>query len=28
VFGLDELISEAFEDGRVYGSVRAANPFR
>jgi predicted nucleic acid-binding protein len=28
VFGLDELLSEDFEDGRVYGSVRVVNPFR
>ncbi len=26
-YGLSELISEDFEDGRLYGSVRATNPF-
>ena len=26
-FGLDELFSEDFEDGRLYGSVRVRNPF-
>lgn len=26
-YGLAELISEDFEDGRLYGSVRAVNPF-
>jgi predicted nucleic acid-binding protein len=26
-FGLGELISEDFEDGRMYGSVRVTNPF-
>ena len=27
VFGLTELISEHFQNGRLYGSVRAVNPF-
>jgi predicted nucleic acid-binding protein len=27
-FGVDELISEDFQDGRLYGTVRVANPFR
>lgn len=27
VFGLDELISEDFQDRRLYGSVRVVNPF-
>jgi predicted nucleic acid-binding protein len=27
VFGLSEIISEDFEHGRHYGSVRSANPF-
>ena len=27
VFGLPELISEDFQDGRMYGSVRVSNPF-
>lgn len=27
-YGLAELISEDFEDGRLYGTVRAVNPFR
>jgi len=27
-YGLSELISEDFEPGRLYGSVRAVNPFR
>lgn len=27
VFGLDELISEDFQAGRLYGSVRVTNPF-
>lgn len=27
-YGLDELASEDFEHGRLYGSVRAVNPFR
>jgi predicted nucleic acid-binding protein len=27
VFGLDELLSEDFQDGRLYGRVRARNPF-
>jgi predicted nucleic acid-binding protein len=26
-YGLDELISEDFQHGRVYGSVRVRNPF-
>ncbi len=26
-YGLDELLSEDFQDGRLYGSVRARNPF-
>jgi predicted nucleic acid-binding protein len=26
-FGLDELWSEDFQDGRLYGSVRVRNPF-
>ena len=26
-YGLSELISEDFEDGRLYGTVRAVNPF-
>ena len=26
-FGIEELLSEAFEHGRVYGSVRVINPF-
>jgi predicted nucleic acid-binding protein len=26
--GLEELISEDFQDGRLYGGVRAVNPFR
>jgi predicted nucleic acid-binding protein len=26
-YGLSELISEDFENGRLYGSVRARNPF-
>ncbi|MEE8147223.1 MAG: PIN domain-containing protein [Longimicrobiales bacterium] len=26
--GLEELISEDFQDGRLYGGVRAINPFR
>ncbi len=26
-YGLDELISEDFENGRMYGTVRAVNPF-
>ncbi|HUP44320.1 MAG TPA: PIN domain-containing protein [Thermoanaerobaculia bacterium] len=26
-FGLDQLISEDFEHGRLYGTVRALNPF-
>jgi predicted nucleic acid-binding protein len=27
VFGLEELLSEDFQHGRLYGSVRAVNPF-
>jgi len=27
-YGLAELYSEDFEDGRLYGTVRAVNPFR
>lgn len=27
VFGLDEIVSEDFQHGRMYGSVRAVNPF-
>ena len=27
-FGLDELISEDFQHDRMYGSVRAVNPFK
>ena len=27
VFGLDEILSEDFQDGRLYGRVRARNPF-
>jgi len=26
-YGLDEIISEDFENGRLYGSVRVRNPF-
>jgi predicted nucleic acid-binding protein len=26
-FGLDELVSEDFQDGRMYGTVEVANPF-
>lgn len=26
-FGLDELVSEDFQHGRLYGTVRAVNPF-
>jgi predicted nucleic acid-binding protein len=26
-FGLEEIVSEDFEDGRLYGSVRVRNPF-
>lgn len=26
-FGLDEIISEDFDNGRLYGRVRAVNPF-
>jgi predicted nucleic acid-binding protein len=28
VFGLSELISEDFQHGRLYGSVRVVNPFK
>jgi len=28
VFGLEELISEDLQHGRLYGSVRVVNPFR
>ncbi len=27
-YGLDEIVSEDFEHGRLYGSVRVRNPFR
>jgi predicted nucleic acid-binding protein len=27
-FGLDEMLSEDFEDGRLYGTVQVTNPFR
>jgi len=27
-YGLTELLSEDFADGRLYGTVRASNPFR
>jgi predicted nucleic acid-binding protein len=27
-FGLEEIVSEDFEHGRLYGSVRVRNPFR
>jgi predicted nucleic acid-binding protein len=27
-YGLPELLSEDFDDGRLYGTVRAVNPFR
>ena len=27
-FGLDTLLSEDFQDDRIYGSVRVVNPFR
>ena len=27
-FGLEEILSEDFEHGRLYGSVRAVDPFR
>ncbi|HVV51228.1 MAG TPA: PIN domain-containing protein [Polyangia bacterium] len=27
-FGLDEILSEDFQDGRRYGAVRITNPFR
>ena len=26
-YGLDEIVSEDFEHGRLYGNVRAVNPF-
>ncbi len=26
-YGVQELISEDFEDGRLYGTVQAVNPF-
>jgi predicted nucleic acid-binding protein len=26
-FGLDEIVSEDFEHGRLYGSVKVHNPF-
>jgi predicted nucleic acid-binding protein len=26
-YGLEEIVSEDFEDGRLYGSVRVRNPF-
>ena len=26
-YGLEEIVSEDFEDGRLYGSVRIRNPF-
>ena len=26
-YGLEELVSEDFQDGRLYGAVRAVNPF-
>ena len=26
-YGVDELLSEDFEDGRLYGTVQAVNPF-
>lgn len=28
VYGMGELLSEDFQDGRLYGTVRARNPFR
>ena len=28
VFGIGEILTEDFEHGRLYGSVRAMNPFR
>ncbi len=27
-YGLEEIVSEDFEDGRLYGRVRVRNPFR
>ncbi len=27
-YGLNEILSEDFTDGRMYGTVRASNPFR
>jgi predicted nucleic acid-binding protein len=27
-FGMTELVSENFQDGRLYGTVQAVNPFR
>ncbi len=27
-YGLNEIVSEDFADGRLYGTVRAVNPFR
>jgi predicted nucleic acid-binding protein len=27
-YGLRELVSEDFEDGRLYGTVQAINPFK
>jgi predicted nucleic acid-binding protein len=27
VYGLSELLSEDFQHGRLYGAVRAVNPF-
>ena len=27
-YGLEEIVSEDFEHGRLYGSVRVRNPFR
>ena len=26
-FGLGDLLSEDFQDGRIYGTVRTTNPF-
>jgi predicted nucleic acid-binding protein len=26
-YGLEEILSEDFQHGRLYGSVRAVNPF-
>lgn len=28
VYGLDEILSEDFQDGHLYGFVRIRNPFR